>query len=55
LVIAGLVKNLLAIVAAVDYVIDQAVGDGVEGAGHAGNLLGRVARVKKIVLTPFFM
>ena len=54
LVVAALVKHVLAIVAAVNYVIDEAVGDGAQGAGHASRLRKLARNVKKIVLTPFF-
>jgi hypothetical protein len=48
------VKYRLAVVSAVDHVIDQPVIDRSQGARHSGRLLKSAVLVKpKIVLTPF--
>jgi hypothetical protein len=49
------VKHVLPIVAAIDNVVDQAVVDGSQGAGHGAIVVNLDRSVNLIVLTPFML
>ena len=51
--IGRLAENQLAVVAQIDDVVNQAVGDRSQGRGIAVNLATDASGVKEIVLTPF--